>query len=266
MNNKKTVRMVESFVMLMVAVFMARLVISGNVSRYMNPKNAPWLVYCAVLLAVMAFSNVLYASLYEKASENGSKKKNMFSHMYLFVLPVILCLCVGTFKLDTTLLANKGISLSSKTTVQTLKVTKGKSNLTEDELAGDVTYNEDGDIMMTSSSTFNSGFLSLRESDTSLIGKRIQIVGFVYKSKDFGDDQFVIARNAMVCCNLDMQVTGYLADCEDASVLEAGNWVHAKGTLDLTEWNESPVFKVHVDEYEVVPEPADPQQAYIYPY
>jgi len=265
MKNKKAVRIIESFIMLMIAVFMSRLVISGEISKYMNPKNAPWLVFCAVLLIIMAFANVLYSSIYEKASEKISTKK-MFSHTYLFILPVILCLCVGAFKLDTTLLANKGISLSSKTTAQTLKVTKGKSNLTEQDLVKEIVYNENGDIMMTDSDSFNAGFLSLNESDPSLIGEKIQIVGFIYTNDDFKENQFMIARYSMVCCNLDMQVTGYLADFNEASDFEIGNWVHAKGTLDLDEWNGSPVFKVNIDEYEIVPEPVNAEHAYIYPY
>ena len=271
MDKKKAIRMIETFILALFSVFMFQLLISGNITRYMNPRNTPWIYFAAITLAILAFANMIYNMLFERTSDKLWKQKFKISPFIIFLIPMVAALSMNSLRIDASIMANKGISLSKKTTVETLRVTKGSSKLTEEDLLaklGDIEdVTDSGDILMVNSELFNHQFLTLDETDNSLIDKGVQIVGFIYNDKSFDANTFMVARYAMVCCNVDMQVTGYLADLpEGIDPLTNGTWVHARGTFDLTTYKDTPVIMIHIDSYDEIPEPLDPLNAYIYPY
>ena len=47
-------------------------------------------------------------------------------------------------------------------------------------------------------------------------GKKIEVVGFVFKDKEFGQSNFVPARLTMNCCAADMQPVGILCEYQRA--------------------------------------------------
>lgn len=273
MNNKLLKRLLESFILALLGVFMFQLLLSGNINRYMNPRNIPWIWFGAIALVLLAFANILFTQMFEREADKHLRNKVGLSKYAFFFIPVISSLFMNGFTLDASILANKGISVSRNTTIQTLQVTKGSNKLTEEELVAKLgnieNVTDTGDILMITPELFNYEFLSLNEKDPELIGKRIQISGFIHYDKSFAEGEFMISRYAMVCCNVDMQVTGYIckvADGVDTTPLTNGAWLHAKGYIELSTWKDVPVINIVVDSYTIMPAPADPQSGYIYPY
>lgn len=95
------------------------------------------------------------------------------------------------------------------------------------------------------------------------VGKKIEMVGFVFREKDFTSDQFVVARFGLSCCVADASVYGTLSTLAEASELENDQWVKVKGTLTVTEYNGWNLPYVEVESLEKVEQPKTP---YIYEY
>ena len=93
-------------------------------------------------------------------------------------------------------------------------------------------------------------------------GMKIEYVGYVYKSDEFGSDEFVAGRDMMWCCAADVQMIGCLCRYDKTSELQASDWVKVSGTLGTAVWRDA-VIPVITDT-EVTPVPA-PDEAYVYP-
>jgi putative membrane protein len=95
-----------------------------------------------------------------------------------------------------------------------------------------------------------------------LIGKKIELTGFVYREGDMSDDQLVVSRFIITHCVADAGVVGFLSEIPNASELPNDTWIHVKGTLDITYYNEYEIPMLIIDSWEKVDAPADP---YVYP-
>jgi putative membrane protein len=95
------------------------------------------------------------------------------------------------------------------------------------------------------------------------VGKKIEMVGFVYREADFSENQFVVARFGLSCCVADASVYGTLSTMSGAGDLENDDWVKVSGTLTTTQYNNWTLPYVEVDTLEKVEQPDSP---YIYEY
>ncbi|CAG9622421.1 TIGR03943 family putative permease subunit [Sutcliffiella rhizosphaerae] len=94
-------------------------------------------------------------------------------------------------------------------------------------------------------------------------GKRIEMIGFVYREEDFTKDQFVVARFGLSCCVADASVYGTLSNMIGADELKNDEWVKISGTVSTTQYNNFFLPYIHVDTLEKVEQPDSP---YIYEY
>jgi putative membrane protein len=85
-------------------------------------------------------------------------------------------------------------------------------------------------------SNFVNWISTLDNDPAKYKGMKIEYTGYVYKSGDFGTDQFVAARDMMWCCAADLQLIGCLCQYDKASELEDNSWVKINGTLSTTTW------------------------------
>ena len=95
------------------------------------------------------------------------------------------------------------------------------------------------------------------------IGKKIEILGFVYREEAFNADQFVVARFGLSCCVADAGVYGTLSTMPGAQELQLDEWVKVTGTIDVTEYNGWTLPYLKVESLEKVDQPATP---YVYEY
>jgi putative membrane protein len=95
------------------------------------------------------------------------------------------------------------------------------------------------------------------------VGKKIEMVGFVYREADFTDDQFVVARFGLSCCVADASVYGTLSNMNGASELQNDEWVKVSGTLTTTQYSNWTLPYVQIESLEKVEQPDTP---YIYEY
>jgi putative membrane protein len=66
-------------------------------------------------------------------------------------------------------------------------------------------------------------------------GKKIEVVGFVFRESDFAENQMVIARFGLSCCVADSSVYGTLSTGDMVKDLKEDQWVKVSGTLSKTD-------------------------------
>lgn len=95
-----------------------------------------------------------------------------------------------------------------------------------------------------------------------LLGKTVEIMGFVYREPGMNKDELVVARFSMTCCTADSAVYGLLVKGEETREFENDTWVRIKGSIDQAEFNGWTIPMIHLEEALEIPEPDSP---YVYP-
>jgi putative membrane protein len=93
-------------------------------------------------------------------------------------------------------------------------------------------------------------------------GKRIKVLGFVYREEGFLDNEVVIARFMISHCVADASIVGFLALLDDASKYETDTWVEIEGVIKLTQYNDMQLPAIVVESLKEIDEPEEP---YIFP-
>jgi putative membrane protein len=93
-------------------------------------------------------------------------------------------------------------------------------------------------------------------------GKRIKVLGFVYREEGFLNNEIVIARFMISHCVADASIVGFLALLDDASKYETDTWVEIEGVIKLTQYNDMQLPAIVVESLKEIAEPDEP---YIFP-
>ncbi len=75
-------------------------------------------------------------------------------------------------------------------------------------------------------------------------GKKIKTSGFVFRAKDFNDNQIVIARD-MLIGNNESQIVGFLCEYNGAKDLHNEEWISAEGQIYIGNYyGTMPILKL----------------------
>lgn len=76
------------------------------------------------------------------------------------------------------------------------------------------------------------------------LGKNISITGYVFRLPEFGNNEFVIARD-MLTDDTHSQVVGFLCNYNQISQYESNSWVKINGTIEKGHFfGEIPIIRV----------------------
>ena len=76
------------------------------------------------------------------------------------------------------------------------------------------------------------------------LGKNISVTGYIFRLADFGNNEFVIARDMLVDNN-HSQVVGFLCNHNQISQYETNSWVKINGVIEKGHYfGEIPIIKV----------------------
>lgn len=101
------------------------------------------------------------------------------------------------------------------------------------------------DVIEISSEEYTNFLKKSHEDIESYNGKKIKVVGYVYRLPDFSTTEFVIARTMVINNPRSSVVVGLLAEYKDATKFETGSWVEATGTIKIGNYNGSiPVLEI----------------------
>lgn len=93
------------------------------------------------------------------------------------------------------------------------------------------------------------------------VGQSINFTGYVYKTKDFNDTEFVLARDMLINSDSQSVVVGFLCNYEGAKNLKEGTWINVTGQIIKGYYHdEIPVIDINKIE-----ETSKPEEEYVYP-
>lgn len=93
------------------------------------------------------------------------------------------------------------------------------------------------------------------------IGQSINFTGYVYKTNDFNDSEFVLARDMLINSDSQSVVVGFLCSYDKAKDFKEGTWVNVTGTIIKGYYhNEIPVIDINKIE-----ETQKPKDEFVYP-
>jgi uncharacterized repeat protein (TIGR03943 family) len=93
---------------------------------------------------------------------------------------------------------------------------------------------------------------------TTLAGKPVDVVGFVFHEPGAAADRFVVARYVLTCCTADGSATGMPVIWQGGTELPADTWVRVSGTIGSVTRNGTPEPAIIAEQVELVPQPKMP--------
>jgi putative membrane protein len=268
------------------ALFFAFLIQSGRVRLYVHPRIVP-----AMIFAILAMAAIALFTLKEVFRPQHKFKVGPY---LFFLIPLILAFSFPARSMDSSSMSFGDIHL----TRQFADTAAGKSGAADssspdDGSGGTGTLSEDNiaNIKVTSENFAALAALAHKPDDKGLRvqnntvvlndanfyrwlkelydnmpkyqGKKIQVIGFVFKDKTVRGNEFVPARLLMVCCTADLQTVGMLCRYDKAKALKQDSWVKVTGTIRIIDFRGE---QIPIIDAEDVVTTAKPENDYIYPF
>ncbi len=100
----------------------------------------------------------------------------------------------------------------------------------------------------------------IQDNLNGMIGKTVTTKGFVYREKEFMQNQIIVARFGITCCVADASVYGMMAKGEVAA-LPKDKWVQVTGKIEQTKFNGETIPVIKIDQLSKI---TAPQQPYVF--
>lgn len=258
----------EITVLLGFATFFLIALRSGSVQYYVHPRIVPYMWFGAAAFVLVSLS--MAGELFKPRRRNPRLLRYM-----IFIVPLLMAFMLPPKAKDTGSVALGSIGSSGKTggsTAGSSSESEASGVYPEEDIysrtypnagARDSRIDVSADMIEMNERNFVQWLQELYENGDRYEGKSIQIVGFVFKDKDFQENQFVPARFMMSCCAADMQPVGLLCNYGNAGILERDSWVKVQGTVKSGEFQGERVPMVEVERVEAAEKP---KIEYVYPY
>ncbi|HZG56980.1 TIGR03943 family putative permease subunit [Paenibacillus sp.] len=267
------------------AFYIVHLVRSDKLLLYIAPKMETFVKLAAVALSMIAvyFAFAAFRALSgEQAADCGCEhgpSKSAFRNVatyLLFAAPLLFGWFVPDTIMGSNLVDKKGIVLSVADSDDS-DAEKKTSNANGAPTEGGMFYSEDlyekqyssfaeslylQDPIVIEASAYLEASTAIDLFLPAFLGKRVEIVGFVYKQEDMTDRQFVVARLAMECCSADSTPYGFLVDWPDAAKLAEDQWVTVEGVIRTTDYGGIEIASIAATRVTPVETPSTP---YVYP-
>lgn len=206
----------QTLILLGMAAYLAVLVVTGNLSNYINIRFQ-WLTYVAIVVFGVLGAWNAYA-LFRGGSDKHLKNA-AFDHVpvswgaiAIAAIPLLLATLIPSRPLDASAI-NSGVSLNPVGGAATFSLAPEDRNIL--------------DWLREFSRTDNPATLN---------GLPVDVIGFVYREPGMAEDQFMLARFTMSCCVADAFAIGMPVQYANTANLQEGEWVHIRGTLEAGEF------------------------------
>ena len=272
------------------ALIFARLLITGEIGLFLNPRFSPLIIFSTLLLIAMGLVqiwNLKRPPLHRTGLLGG----------LLMSLPLITFLLAPPSALDASMAAKKGVSYLATETIRTeQKVlsreekqvrtgeklpdqpagdeyaeepvessgSTGESEATDDPnpyYAGIYKRLKTAPVIVVRDEEYIDILVTVEMYNDELKGKPIRLTGFVFRDENMPDGVVLLGRYTMTCCAADASVVGYFSKIPHSDQLKDGTWLEVEGKLSSTTIEGSRVAMILVDSFKRVKAPKDP---YVY--
>ena len=233
----KRIDRAKLLILLGMGVYLAQLIISGNLSYYINQRFA-WLAYVGAGI----FFTLGFVTLWQQVKPSPHAHQHYrigWDILLIAAFPLLLAVLIPSRSLGIEAI-NSGISLRPVGVGSA--ATFARSPLDRNILDWLREFN--------------------RASPGEFNGQPVDVVGFVYREPIHAQDEFMISRFTMSCCVADAFPIGMPARFEAADEIKPGSWQRVQGELKAANFAGELLPVIQVAALEAVDEP---QQPYLYP-
>jgi putative membrane protein len=236
------------------AVLLVQLIITGELSLFVNPRFT-WLIVASVLILVLL-------GLVQLWNMKGSELHRIGAWGYLvLLLPMAMYLLIPPKALDASIASKKGVSYLSAKSVNEQQQKKSAPSSASDTNADPLAVPEDPykkfipqlqrePVIHLSQETYADYYNTLNFYPQQFKGKKIKLKGFVYRDDTMKKNQLVVGRFSVTCCTADAIVIGFLTEGAKTATLKDNDWVEVTGSLDVGMYDgvDMPVIKLEAVE------------------
>jgi len=254
------------------ALFFFILVQNGRILLYVNPRIVPYVKFGSLVMAVTAL-------FFIKDVFKPKRKINITPYLF-FLIPLLFAFLLPAKSLDSAAMAFADIEITSGNTnagnsgavvPQNSEIAATPDYSASDSAASDFTaIEEDGTAgldpaapVIVSDADFVYWLQEINYDMEKYEGREIEVTGFVFKSKEFSDKEFVPARLMMACCTADLQPVGLLCRYDKAAELPQDTWLKVTGIIKAVEYKGEKIPAIIAAKVE---EAKKPDNEYVYPY
>lgn len=121
---------------------------------------------------------------------------------------------------------------------------------------------QENSIMHLTSENYTNVLKAVHDDVDSYIGKQICFTGYIYRTIDFKETEFVLARDMIISSDMQSLIVGFLCDSKKAKDFKNETWVEITGEITLGSYHgEMPIIKVK--EIKQIEKPE--KDIYVYP-
>ena len=202
----------------------------------------------------------------------------------LFLLPLLTGFFIPSQTLGSAMAEQKGISFTGSESVSRAEaatpVSRAEAEITasasaESDLQALFPYDEftvghaklgmelyEKELIEVSEKHFIETLTTLDLYRDALLGKDVEISGFIYREEEMGEDRMAVSRFAMNCCSADALPYGLMVSWPKAEHYAEDEWVTVKGKLTVTEYQGEQIIALDASRIERIEAPETP---YVYP-
>lgn len=235
--------LLKVLILLGFAAFFLMTIQIGSVKYYVHPRIVPYMKFA---IAAMGLISLFLAG---DILRPRRRKTNLIVYM-IFIIPLTAAFVFPGRSIESASSYNFQISDNYSSDNE---ITTPDNKDTGLSLVGDTVIMDD--------ENFVGWYDELFINQDKYIGKKIEVVGFVFRMEDFDKNHFVPARFMMACCAADAQPAGFLCRYEKASEFKDNTWVKVTGVIgqDIIRNQKMPVIIA-----ESVEEVEKPENEYVY--
>lgn len=240
-------KLLELGLIFVMSLYVIRLYMTNDIAIYIHPRYITFTVAASV--AALAVSLIGLISIFYNKTKLRFDFQILKKHRYTLLL-IIFVLVLG-FGL-------KPMPLSAGTVEQrSLDLNNAVTNAQDIDLVSlydkSTTKYSIADWVRAFNQNNNPDFFKK---------KSVDIVGFVYHERAFGEDIFLTSRFVITCCAVDVRPIGIHTKLENwKDQFRQSDWVRVKGVFDVEEVDGQKTVVIKVDSIEKTEQPDYP---YIY--
>ncbi|MFJ5716863.1 TIGR03943 family putative permease subunit [Neobacillus sp. NPDC093127] len=291
-SEKKTYHhLIRGIILIGFMLLLLKLLLTNNITLFIAPKMDGFIYFTLFVILLLGVLLIFRGTSEENAhydcecegehSYPKSKLKSLFLYS-IFIIPITTGLLFADHVLDSSVAKNRTLKLGADTQdmtkIQPAKKNKESSDPGQPDSSPAPSSAEMPEpLSQAEYSSLTSNLLQatsinvtddtyvpmvniIQENMEKMLGKTITIKGFIYREKNFFQDQIVIARYGITCCVADASVYGIMAKGKIAN-LPKDKWIQVTGAINQTIFDGAPIPIINIQDYKMIPVPKQP---YVY--
>jgi putative membrane protein len=257
----------EFVILSLLFITIERIISEKRLANYINPDFNIFINLSLILLLLFAAAAMILAS----GRDVKEKPVDAAKYAVFAVLLIVMNIPHDSTQFYAHLQAEREFTFGSARPVDSNS--GGSADLPESwmnevvtpgDTPGEIKFGSD--IFKIDKENFYSASEQIFSFPEKFVNRKIQITGFVYKSRKLKDKRYIIARLVMYCCAADAGITGVIFNSEKSGgIFKKDEWLELYGHIEMESaggGNDDKAPVLVVESYKRIPAESSP---YVYP-